>query len=60
MVEIDLIARRYGVRPSEIMKGKMSDYQFDCLALGCGLNDENKANERAQKRAQSRMHGRRR
>jgi len=53
MVEIDIISRRYGKRPSDLIRGKMSDYQFDCLAAACGLESEAKSQEKANARARA-------
>lgn len=54
---MDTIARRYGVRPSEIANGSLEDFLLDLMVACQGADNERKEAERAARR--SRMKGRR-
>lgn len=45
-MELDVIATRYHVLPSEIRERSISDYQFDQLVANIALTEENKAYEK--------------
>ena len=46
---IDTLAKRYGIRPSDLLDGDISRFQFDLLVASSGIEAENKAQERALK-----------
>lgn len=56
--DIDIIAKRYGILPSEILKGNVQDMTLNFLVAGCGIDIEVKANKKALKKAE--RQGRRR
>lgn len=57
VLDLDIIAKRYGVRPSEIAKGSRQDFALDLLVAQTGAEGESKAIDEAMKKAKK---GRRR
>lgn len=50
LLDIDLISKRYGVLPSTIKNGTIDDLQFNMLVATMGIEAENKAQARANKK----------
>lgn len=57
---IDVLAQRYGCRPSELLRGGVFDLSFDVEVLRAGrfLEREQAAAQAAQERARARSRGR--
>jgi hypothetical protein len=49
LVEIDFLAKRYGILPSEILKISIDDYQFNILAASTGVLDESRQAEKSRR-----------
>ena len=45
-----MIAKRYGLKPSDIKDDSLEDYQFNMLVVSVALDEEQKQAKKAQKR----------
>ena len=47
LVEMDVVARRYGVRPSSFLEPDVSNFLFDILVASVGIDADMKAQRKA-------------
>lgn len=45
-----MICKRYSLKPSDLSKDNIKDYQFNILVASTGLEAERKAQEKAQRK----------
>lgn len=50
LVELDVICKRYGQLPSDVAKGDIEDFVLNLLVAEKGIDAENKAIEKANKK----------
>lgn len=48
LIEIDVISKRYGVRPSSYLEADTNKFLFDLLVASVGIEGEAKAQRKAQ------------
>lgn len=53
-MELDIMAKRYGVLPSDFLKLKPDDFQFNLFVASTGISDEHRQAMSAQKKVRSR------
>lgn len=49
-----MICKRYSLKPSEVAKDNIKDYQFNVLVASVAINAEHKAQEKAMQKAKMR------
>jgi hypothetical protein len=50
VIEVDIIAKRYGKLPSEIKNLDIKDFEFNLFVASQGLQEEAKQSKEAQRR----------
>jgi len=58
LIELDVIAKRYGVLPSSLLHSENTDFQFDMLVASKAIEEEIKQAKRANQRKSRRPGGR--
>jgi hypothetical protein len=50
-VDLDMLCKRYSLKPSEVSKDNIKDFQFNILVASVAMQAEYKAQEKAMQKA---------